>query len=82
MTASESNAELVAVGVFTFRDFDGRWYIGAEWHYATDSDVPARIVMVPASCVCLIDAVESLFNAGGFASEADAIAAILATEIN
>lgn len=73
--------ELHAVAVFAFPDFDGRWYVGAEWHYDTDTDVPTRIVMVRADQYPIND-VESRFNAGGFASEAAAIAAILATEIN
>jgi hypothetical protein len=74
--------ELHAVGVFAFPDFDGRWYVGAEWHYDTDTDVPTRIVMVRADQYPIND-VESRFNdAGGYGSEAAAIAAINNMEIS
>jgi hypothetical protein len=77
-------APLVAVGLFTFPDHDGRWYVAADWNvgfshsYAT---FPVRIVSLRDDDDT-IDNVESLFNAGGFVSEADAVAAINNTEIS
>ena len=76
-------APLVAVGIFTFPDHDGRWYVAADWNvgfsfYAT---FPVRIVSLRDDDDT-IDNVESLFNAGGFESQAAAIAAINNTEIS
>ena len=70
-------APLHECGLFAYPDFNGRWYVGAEWHFPTDTDEPTRIILIPET-QNPIEHIEVVFNRDGYESEILAIAAIKA----